>query len=80
MTKLEHGPHELFCNIVARGNLPLVAYVGAGYRRDKKAAEALLKVPNIAARIEELTPIYFEIYRSRVSPLTMYKRKKARNA
>lgn len=81
MPKLEHEKHEMFCHFVARGNLPVVAYVAAGYQRNTEAAEALMRLPRIAARIEELKPIYHEKYRTRVSPQTILKqRREANNA
>lgn len=68
MAKLEHEPHEMFCHFIARGNLPVTAYVAAGYPRNPDAAEALMKVAKIATRIAELKPYYHEKYRYRVSP------------
>lgn len=65
MPKIEHEPHEKFCHFVARGNLPLVAYIGAGYMRNKAAAEALLKQPRIQERIRELQGFYDERYRNK---------------
>ncbi|QGH74976.1 hypothetical protein MAL1_00230 [Bacteriophage DSS3_MAL1] len=76
MPKLEHEPHEMFCHFIARGNIPVTAYVGAGYKRDPAAADALLRLPRIAARIEELKPYYHEKYRSRVSPQTILKQRR----
>ncbi|QJA43009.1 hypothetical protein [Phaeobacter phage MD18] len=55
----------MFSHFIARGNLPVTAYVGAGYERDPAAAHALMRLPRIAARIEELKPFYHEKYRSR---------------
>lgn len=80
MAKLENEKHEMFCHFVARGNLPVIAYVAAGYKRDEGAAEALMRLPRIAARIEELKPIYHKKYRSRVSPQTILKQRRENNA
>lgn len=76
MAKLEHEKHEMFCHFIARGNIPVTAYVGAGYSRDPKAAEALMNIPAIKARIEELKPYYHERYRTRVSPQTILKQRR----
>lgn len=80
MPKLEHEKHEMFCHFVARGNLPVIAYVGAGYHRDPVAAAALMRLPRIAARIEELKPLYHQKYRSRVSPQTILKQRRDADA
>lgn len=80
MPALENPQHEMFCNFIARGNVPVTAYVGAGYKRDPAAAAALLKLPRIAERIEELKPIYHKRFRTRVSPQTILKQREADNA
>jgi hypothetical protein len=81
MPELPHIKHEMFCHFIARGNIPETAYVGAGYQRDPDAAEALMRMPRLAARIEELKPYYHEKYRKRVSPQTILKeRRDAANA
>lgn len=69
LAKLEHEKHEMFCHFIARGNLPLTAYIAAGYSRNLDAALALLKQPLIKARIAEIQPVYDNKYRSRESPM-----------
>lgn len=76
MPALVNERHEMFCRFVARGNLPEVAYVAAGYQRNPEAARILVTLPMIAARIEELRPIYHKRYRSRVSPQTILKQRR----
>ncbi|AMO44263.1 terminase small subunit [Ruegeria phage vB_RpoS-V10] len=76
MPKLEHEKHEMFCHFIARGNLPLTAYVAAGYPRNLDAALALIKVPMIAARIAEIQPTYDKKYRSRESPMHIIARRR----
>lgn len=82
MPALEHQRHEWFCHSIARGNLPLISYIAAGYMRDEAAALSLMKQPLIAQRIAELQPHYDKKYRSRVHPKTILKkrRKDAENA
>ncbi len=70
----------MFCHFVARGNLPVIAYAAAGYPRDEGAAKVLMRLKRIAARIEELKPIYHKEYRSRVSPTTLRKQRREDNA
>ena len=81
MTELENEKHEMFAHFIARGNIPVTAYVGAGYPRNEAAALAMLKLPAIAARIEELKPLYHELYRGRTNLREIAeKRRKMKNA
>lgn len=65
MPALEHIPHEMFANFIARGNHPVSAAVAAGYPRDPDVAKALLRVEKIADRVAELKPIYDAKFRPR---------------
>lgn len=80
MPELDHLPHEMFAIFVARGNHPLSAAVAAGYPRDPEMAQALLKQRSIAARIEELKPIFHQMYRTRVSPQTILRQRREEDA
>ncbi len=44
----------MFAHFVAAGNDPVFAMVGAGYPRNKEAAERLALIPHIKARIDVL--------------------------
>ncbi|WNL50798.1 terminase small subunit [Ruegeria phage RpAliso] len=76
MPALDNERHEMFAHFVARGNIPVTAYVAAGYIRDPDAAEVMSRHPTIAARIDELRPLYHEKYRKRVSPQTILKQRR----
>lgn len=80
MPQLGNPKHEMFCHFVARGNLPVVAYVAAGHMRDEGAANALARLSRIAERIEELKPFYHKKYRSRVSPQVILRQRREENA
>ena len=73
MPALVNERHEMFCHFVARGNLPEIAYVAAGYERNPEAAHILMGLPLIADRIAELRPSYHQKYRTRV-PGTVIKK------
>lgn len=60
MPPLDNKAHEKFCHFVARGNDPVVAYVGAGYPRIPEAAARFLCQQRIIDRIQEILPFYLE--------------------
>lgn len=66
MPELDHLPHEMVALFVARGNTPLSAIVAAGYPRDPELAKALLRRPQIAARVEELRPQFAEAIQTEI--------------
>jgi len=69
MPKLDR---EMFCPFITRCNLPLTAYIAAGYPRNLDTALALL----IAARIAEIKPVYDKKYRSREFPMHIMARRR----
>ena len=44
----------MFAHFVAAGNDPVFAYVGAGYPRNRDAANRLALIPHVKARIDAL--------------------------
>lgn len=54
LSELNNIQHEMFAHFVASGTDPVFAMVGAGYPRNKRAAERLALIPHIKARIDVL--------------------------
>lgn len=79
MKALANPNHELFCHCIARGNNPTDCYVVAGYPRDPDAAKRLMAQPLITERIQQLIPIYREVYATAAKPdVTAQPKKKTR--
>lgn len=56
MPILPNSRHEVFAQQIAKGSSQSCAYVAAGYKEETRAANAsaLIRKPNVAARIAEL--------------------------
>ena len=54
LSELNNIRHEMFAHFVAAGNDPVFAYVGAGYPRNRDAANRLALIPHVKARIDAL--------------------------
>jgi hypothetical protein len=62
MSVLKNKRHEKFCQCIARGNSPSIAWIGAGYTPDLVAPVFMLCQPAIIARVKELLPFYINKY------------------